>query len=155
PELTRCVYVVILAIIPETLNAIQEAVFVAHQRVELQTYTTFVAAIVNIGLSLYLLMHGYGVVSLIVAFVVMKYLVMTCYFFFTTRYITALHWEFRLSFVRALMPEIKAFAASSLLGGLVSRPEILMLSLIRDETQAGFYSAALKLVEVWYLLPET
>src|SRR5437870_44247 len=42
-ELMASVYVVILAAIPGTLKTIQEAVFIAHQRVEFITYSTAIA----------------------------------------------------------------------------------------------------------------
>ncbi|MGE0822337.1 MAG: flippase [Candidatus Binatia bacterium] len=154
-ELTTCVYIILLAIVPGTLNTMQEAVFVAHQRVELQTYTTFLAALLSFSLSLYLLMQDYGVVSLVVTFVLIRYVITVCYLFLTHIYIAPLRWEFHLSFARTLVSEIKAFAASSLLAGLFMRPEIILLSLFATELQTGYYSAALKLVDLWYLLPAT
>ena len=153
-ELSRSLYVVILAIIPGTLNTIQEAVFVAHQQVVFVTYSTFIAALATVSASLYLLTHGYGVVSLLVIFVLIKYMVTVCYFFFIHS-LAPLRWEFHPSFALTLFHDIKAFTASSILGGLFARPEILILSLVKNETQIGFYSAALKLVDLWYLLPQT
>ncbi len=154
-ELRTCVYVVLLAIIPGTLNALHEAVFVAHQRVEFQTYTALTVALLSLTTTLYLLTHGHGVVSVVAVFVITKYIITICYFFFTTRYITSLKERFDWTFARSLLYEIRAFAASSLLAGFFARPEILLLSLLTNETQAGFYSAALKLVDLWNILPET
>ena len=154
-ELTSAIYLIILAMIPGTLSSIQEAVFVAHQRVEFETYTTFVTTIINIGISLYLLLNGYGIISLLIAFVITQYLVMICYFYIINRSITPIRWEFQLSFVLKLIQDIKAFAASSILGGLFARPEIIILSLVSAEAQIGFYSAALKVVDLWYLVPQT
>ena len=153
-ELATSLYVIALAIIPGTLKTIQEAVFVAHQRVEFVAYTTLFTVVIEIGLSVYLLLQGQGILSLLVVFVVIQYIVMIGYSFFTSRYITKLHWEFDFRFARRILGEIKTFAASSLLGGLFARPEIILLSLVSNDAQIGYYGAALKLVDMWYLLPQ-
>lgn len=153
-ELAVGTYAVILAIIPGTLNTIQYAVFVAHQRVEFVMYTRFVGTLVNVGLSLFLLVQGYGVVSLLIVFVVVEYLVMLCFFFFTSRYITALRWEFELSFARKLVWEMRTFAALSMLAALFAQPEVIIISLVQNEDQVGYYSAAMKLVGFWYLISQ-
>jgi O-antigen/teichoic acid export membrane protein len=149
-ELASSMYVIILAIIPGVLSTIQGAVFIAHQRVEFVTYTTLVSTIVSLGTSWYLLARGYGIISLVVAFVVVQFLIMICYFYFINRYIAALHWEFDFSSVWPLVQKIRTFAALSILGGLFSRPEIIILSIVYSETQIGLYSAALKTVDLWH-----
>src|SRR4051812_6053656 len=128
-ELAVGVFIVILAIVPGTLSTIQEAVFVAHQRAEFISYTTLAASVANIGVCVYLLAHGYGVLSLLVTFLVIQYAVAICYFFFINRSITALHWEFKFPFAISLLREMKTFAALSLLGGLFARPEVVILSI--------------------------
>lgn len=155
PELRTCVSVALLAVIPGILNALHEAVFVAHQRVELQAYTTLITASFSLFTSVYLLLQGFSVLSLIIVFVTTKYAITICYLFCTTRYITSLRERIDLSFAWSLLYEMRAFAASSLLAGFFARPEILFLSLRTSETQIGLYTAALKLVELWLLLPET
>lgn len=153
-ELASGTGVVILAIIPGTLNTIQNAVFVAHQRVEFVLYTRFVATLVNVILSVVLLASGEGVVSLLVAFVVVEYLVMFCFYFFISRYIARFRWEFHLAFARKLVWEMRVFAALSLLSALFAQPEVIILSLVSDEEQIGYYSAANKLVGFWYLVSQ-
>jgi O-antigen/teichoic acid export membrane protein len=154
-DLAMSVSVITLAIIPATLNSMHEAIFIAYQRVHFQTYTTLVAALLNTGLSVYLLAAGHGIVSLIIAFVASKCLITICYFFFLNRYILRLHWDFHWSSSVLLARKIKMFALSSILGGLFARPEVIMLTFLRGETQTGYYTAALKLVDLCYLLPDT
>ncbi|MFN8486559.1 MAG: flippase [Caldilineaceae bacterium] len=154
PELATSTYVIILAIIPGTLVIIQEAVFVAHQRTEFITATKLLSTIVNVVISLVLLLYGYGVVSLLIAFVIEQYLVTICYFYCINRFICRLHWEFELAYVPTLVREIKTFAALSLLAALFARPEVIMLSILKDDAATGYYSAALKIVSLWYFLPQ-
>jgi O-antigen/teichoic acid export membrane protein len=153
-ELASSTGVVILAIIPGTLNTIQNAVFVAHQRVEFVLFTRFLGTLVNVALSLVLLARGYGVVSLLVAFVVVEYLMMFCFYFLISRYIAHIRWEFQFSFARKLVWEMRVFAALSFLSALFAQPEVIILSLVSDEEQIGYYSAANKLVGFWYLVSQ-
>jgi O-antigen/teichoic acid export membrane protein len=153
-ELALCLYIIAPAIVPGTLNAVQYSVFVAHQRVEFVTYTTLMLATFTIGVNLYLLIAGYGVVSLVVMFVVIEYLITIVYFYFINRYIAALHWEFEFRFAIKLLRDIKTFAALSVLGGVLAQPEVIILSLVASEAQVGFYSAALKVVGLWQFIPQ-
>jgi O-antigen/teichoic acid export membrane protein len=154
-ELRTCAYIVLLAIIPGTINMLHEAMYVAHQRVEFQTYTTLVVTVGSLAASVSLLLLGYGVVSVIVVFVVTRYLTMFCYLFLTSYYIVPFRGSLQLSFVCSLLREIRLFAASSFIAGFFARPEIILLSLFASEAQIGYYSAALKLVDLWNVLPET
>jgi O-antigen/teichoic acid export membrane protein len=153
PELQRCLYVIIWAIIPAVLKAIQEAVFIAYQRAEFLTYSALIAAVVNITISLSLLLRGFGAVSLVTAFVVVQFVVTAFYFVSINRRITRLHWEFSLGFAWKVVREMRAFTGSSLVQGFFSRPEIILLSFTKNDAQIGFYSAALRLLDVWQLIP--
>jgi O-antigen/teichoic acid export membrane protein len=153
--LTAAVAVVLLAVTPGVVNAIQEGVFVAHQRVELQTYTTLVSSLLTVGASVVLLERGHGAVSLVAAFVVLEYAVTIVYFVLTNLYVERLHWEFRWRTAVSLVHEVKTFTAMSILGAAFARPEVIMLSLVGTPEQVGFYSAALKIIDVWYFIPQT
>lgn len=154
-ELTAGIHIVILAIIPGVLKTIQEAVFVAHQRVEFITYSSLIAAVVNTGTTMYLLQHGYRSTGVLLSFAIVQYVVSLCYFVFINSYISRVQWRFNVRFAFGLLKEVKTFAGCSLLGGLIARPEILILSVFRDEAQVGFYSAALRIVDLWQLVPQT
>jgi O-antigen/teichoic acid export membrane protein len=153
-ELALSVYVIALAVIPGTLNAFQEAVLVAHQRLEFLGWISCAAAGLNIGASLFLLASGHGVISLLSVFVAIQCLVAVSYLGVIHKRVASLQWEFRWSFAHDLLRDVKPFAASSVLAGLFTRPEIILLSLLRAPTQVGFYSAALKLVDLWYMVPQ-
>lgn len=153
-ELTISMYIIVLAAVPGTLNAAQYSAFIAHQKVKFVTYTSFACAVLNTGVSLYLMIQGYSVISLMVVFVIIQYLMMFIYFYFINRYITSLFWEFEFSSALQIIREIKVFAALSILGALFAQPEIIILSLLVSETEVGYYSAALKVVGLWYFIPE-
>jgi O-antigen/teichoic acid export membrane protein len=154
-QLVSAISIVLIAVCPGIVNAIQEGVFVAHQRVELQTYTTLVASLATVGISVALLEHGAGLLSLVTTFVVVEYLVTICYFVLTNLYVERLHWQFRWTTAVELVKEVKEFTAISILGAIFSRPEVVLLSMFATAEQVGYYSAALKVIDVWYFLPQT
>jgi O-antigen/teichoic acid export membrane protein len=149
------VYIVIFAMIPATLKTLQEAVFVAHERVEFVTYSTLIAAALVVGATFYLLRHGYGIVSLVVVYAAVQYVISLCHFFLLNRYLVNLEWSFDYRFALRMVKEIKVLAGSSLLAAVSSRPEVMLLSFLKSDAQIGFYSAALRIVDLWQVIPET
>ncbi len=154
PELTAAMYIVILAMIPGTLNSIQEGVFVAHQRVGFITLTTFIATALNIVVSLVLLFTGQGIISLLIAFVISQIAITVCYLYLIHRYISRIHWQFDFRFAVGLAREIKTFAAIAILAAFFSRPEVLILTLVSTPAQVGLYSAGLRVFNVTQLFPQ-
>ena len=136
------------------MNTIQQAVFVAHQRTEYLLYTRLIGTVVNVVLSSVLMLQGYGIVSLLIAYVVVEYLVMIVLFVFINRYIIPLRWEFNLSSAGKLVWGMRSFAALSILAALFAQPEVIILSLLVNEEQIGYYSAAYKLTGFWYLISQ-
>ena len=154
-QLQGALYVIVWAVLPAALKAIQESVFVAFQRAEFLTYSALVAAVINIVATMYLLWHGYGVVSLVIAFTIVQFVVTMFYFYSINRYIIRLRWEFSTRFAMKMLREVRAFTGSSLVQGFLSRPEILLLSFTKNDAQIGFYSAALRIVDLWQLIPRS
>jgi O-antigen/teichoic acid export membrane protein len=152
-ELKEGIYIVILALPPGTLSSMQQCVFIGHQRTEFITLTSFLTAMLNVGISIYLLMSGYGILSLLIVFAAIQYVTIISHYYFIHRYISPLHWEFRFSAALSLVREMKTFAVLSIFSGLFSRPEVIILSLVASAAQVGFYSAALKVVSLWQFIP--
>lgn len=146
--------VVILAIVPGALHTIQDAVFIAHQRVAFITYTRFVTTAFQLGLSVYLMAQGHGITSLVAVFVATEYLVVISYFYLINRYIAPLRWVFQIRSALKLAWEMRTFTALSLLASLFVKPEVIILSLFYDEAQVGYYSAAIRLVSFWYFVSQ-
>jgi O-antigen/teichoic acid export membrane protein len=154
PEVRDSVALVLLAILPKTLNSIQEAAFIVHERTEFETVTTLVSSTAYVVISVLLLSSGHGVESIVLAFVALEFLVTGVYFVLISRAIAKLHWRFDGALARRLVGEIKSFTASSALGALFSRPEIIILSLLSTTTEVGYYSAAVRIAEIWLFVPQ-
>lgn len=154
-DMQTALLVMTFAILPGALNSIQAGVFVAHGRVEFQTLTTLVAAVVTTALTALLLAQGGGVVALVVAFVGVQWLITASYFVLIHRYIAPLRCDLRWTTARRIARDMRAFAGLSLLAGVLAQPEILLMSVLTTERQLGFFAAALKVINVWQILPQT
>lgn len=152
--LERSVGVILFSLLPRILNSVQEAVFVSHGRLGFQAVTRFVTSMGFVIAATVLLREGYGVPAILGALVVSEYVVAIVYFMLISRFIAKLRPAFDRAFASRIVREIRAFAASSALGALFARPEVVILSLIVSEREVGLYAAAMRLAELPGLLPE-
>ena len=107
----------LLAIVPKTLNSIQEGTFVAHGRTELQAIATLVGNLAFVVAGTYLLARGHGVQAVLQVFVALQWATALAYHFLIARHIAASTWRFEWTLARRLIGEVKVFTASSVLGG--------------------------------------
>jgi O-antigen/teichoic acid export membrane protein len=149
------IYLIVPALIPSALRVVIGAIFISHQKVKFETFTILFWTILRILLSLYLLRLGHGVISLMVVFAATSYLAMLNSVLFYVRYIGKPRWEFDLAFFWNMVRNLKTFVALALAGSVFAQCETIILSLFKGETQVGFYSAAFRLITVWYLIPQS
>lgn len=154
-ETVISIYLISLALIPTALRVVLGTIFICHQRAEFETFTTLFWTIIRILVSLYLLHQGYGIISLIATFTGTSWLSFFNSIFFYARYIDKPHWEFDFSFLRSTIRNLKTFVILAIGGSIFTQAETIILSLVRNETEVGFYSAAYKLITVWYIIPQS
>jgi O-antigen/teichoic acid export membrane protein len=154
-DVEHALRVIVWAVVPANWKAIQESVFVAYRRAEFLTYSALIAAVMYLAVALYLLWNGFGIVSLLLTFTITQFMLAGFYLVSTNRYITRLHWEFAPDFAFKMLRDVRPFAGSSFIQGFLSRPEIILLSLTKNDAEIGFYSAALKIVDLWQLIPRS
>lgn len=154
-ETVISIYLIALALIPTALRVVIGAIFICHQRAEFVTFTTLFWTIIRILISLYLLHQRHGVISLIATFTGTSCLSLLNSIYFYGRYIGKPYWEFDSSFLRSMLRALKTFVILAIGGSLFTQSETIILSLVRDETQVGFYNAAYKLITVWYIIPQS
>lgn len=154
-ELALGVSLILLAVPAGVANVLQEGVFLAFQRAELRALVIVGVAIANMAAGTVLLASGRGVVSVLLVFVILQYVGALASAALIRRSLVRLELRFSVSTARRLVGEMKAFVASSTLGALFARPEIVILALVASEAEIGYYSAALKMIDVWYFIPAT
>jgi O-antigen/teichoic acid export membrane protein len=152
-DLKESILIIVFALLPRTLNSIQEAIFIAHQQVRFQTYVASAGSLVNVAASLYLLETGHGLHSVFVVFVIIQYISTVVYFAIINQRIARVRPELDRSFATGFLREVRPFAGTSFLAAFFSRPEIIVLSIIGTAEQVGFYSAALKIASLWDDIP--
>ena len=153
-QLELAVSIVCLAILPTVLNSVQEAVFVAHGRVEFEAIANLLLSVTYIGLAALLLADGHGVASVLRVYVGLEYAVTIAYFVVINVAIARLRGPVSLPHSWRLAVEMRHFTASSGLAALFSRPEIVILSLLATEREIGYYGAAVRIAELPLFVPQ-
>lgn len=155
PDTTAGLMVVSFALLPTALLGILHATLVTHQRVELITYSQIAENVGGILGTVYLLANGYGVVAVLINFTAFRYLTLFLRGYLLFRHVSAFRWEFDSEFLKTILSGLQAFTLIGILSGITSQAEILTLSILGDDAAVGHYSAPLKLITVWYLIPES
>ncbi len=154
-ETTYGIYIICLALIPTALLVITDATMVTHERVELITYSQIIENIGNIVGTIYLLSHGYGIIAVFINFTIFRYITLVIRGYLFVRYVVKPRWEFDFSFLKSLAGDLKTFTMLGILSGIACQTEVIVLSVLYDDVEVGHYSAALKLITVWYVIPQS
>ncbi len=149
------IVVLSLALAPSTLRLVTGSIFISHLRGEFVTMVTLLWTLVRVVVSLYLLYRGDGVIALIATYTLTTYLALFNSLYFYVRYIERPRWDFDLSFFKGMILDLKSFVLLAIGGSLFNQSETVILSWVRNETEVGFYSAAYRLITMWYLIPSS
>ena len=153
PETIAGIRVIALSLPPTSLIVVLEAVFVTFQRTEFVTLTSVIEAGGRILVSLLLLFSGHGALALIAVFVIFRYVAMGAGIVLTVQHIHKPHWEYQPSFLVRILRELWTFSLLLILTGTFEQIEVVLLSILHGEAAVGIYSAALKLVTLWDVIP--
>lgn len=147
--------IVSFAVVPGTLRVLQEAVFIAHQRVWITTVVRFVGAVALIAATAILVSNGAGIASLLGVFVGVQWFIALTYTGLIAKMIAPVWGRFRISTAREQLRELRAFAGISVLAALFAQPEVLILAVLAGSTETGYFVAATRIVMIWELIPQT
>lgn len=149
------VYIISLALLPSVWQVIMGAIFICHQKAELATVITLFWTLIKILISIYLLYRGYGVISLIVTFTIIEYFSLANSIVFYVRYIEKPRWEFDRAFFLKMIRDLRTFVVLAVGGSIFTQAEMIILTLLKDDAEVGIYSAAYKLITLWYIIPQS
>jgi hypothetical protein len=107
------IYLVALALAPAAIGQLCESVFVACERAEDVTYSIATESFLRTGLSLLVLLMGYGLVALYVVLVVTRVLMLVFYLWLIHSKISELRWRFAWPFLRQLFLDWRVFAVEN------------------------------------------
>jgi polysaccharide transporter, PST family len=149
------VVITAIGVAPSMVAAIQEGVFIAHGRSNLQAIVSLGAALAGVACGFAVILGGGRVTALLVVFVGVQVVSLGLGRFLIRKYIRPTRGPVSIRIAWQLAREMRVFLGSGLLSGLFVRPEALILALFSSPAQVGYYSAALKVVDVWLFVPGT
>ena len=146
-------YILTLALLLDSFAYTLFAVFNAVERGDLVGLTLVVQRILSGGVGIALLLLGYGVVEVALAYVVASLLGFLLALAMLVRHIERPRITFPAATRRKLRLRSRAFAVQEVLSVGIARLDAVLLALIATQTVVGLYGAAYRLLEATVFIP--
>jgi len=137
-----------LALLPAAVSMMFEAAFVAFETAEYVTYGTMLESFLRTGLSLLVLVMGYGLLSLFVVLIVARICTLLLYFALLKWRFSGFHWDFDWPFLKELVRNWRVFALENWLSNIDNSLGLILLSIFHGEVAVGMYAAAAKVMRL-------
>ncbi len=134
-------------LIPASLCAICEAVFVARERAEFLTMGIAVESLLRIALSVWLLHQGFGLLALMLVFFGVRFALLVAYLIGLKR-VGVLGWSYSQRRSLRFLNRWRIFAFENWMATIYTNLDVIVLSWISGEVATGIYSAAWKIVRL-------
>lgn len=148
PDTRLCIGIACFALLPGAVSLTNESAFVAYEKAEYVTYTVMSENIVRVGLSYLALRLGYGLETLFVILVVVRYAVAIWSLTLLSRLVKGLRWDFAWDTFRDLFKQWRVFAGENWLSNIFNNLDVMFISWFFGEAAVGLYSAAYKLLSL-------
>lgn len=135
------------SLFPSTAINYMEAMFRAFERAEYIAITFLVENILRVGACVILLLCGYGIVPLFIAFLGSRFLASALMFFCYVRVLGMPEFQFRPEVWRFLGKEAATFASIAMFSTIHLNIDQIMLSKLKTLESVGIYSAADRLLD--------
>jgi O-antigen/teichoic acid export membrane protein len=146
-DTVQAIGIACLGLIPAGIAMVFEAVFVAKERAEFVTVGVAIECVFRVGLSVLVLLLGYGIVELSLVLVFSRLVLAIVYFFLLLKvinYRVTIDWQTIFRFAS----QWRVFAAENWMATIYTNLDIIVLSSIVGETAVGLYSAAWRYVRL-------
>jgi O-antigen/teichoic acid export membrane protein len=155
PTARASIAVAAIAAIPQAISIMLESLFVVHQRVRYLTMVTLTANVTYVVGALLVVRAGNGPVGILTLYLVLRTLVACSYAIVIHLLVEPLSPRLSKSTFRSIARELPVYSGSTALAALFARPELILVWAIAGPVPAGYYAAAAKLVDAWYIVSET
>jgi len=118
------------------------------QRMELRSLATILEAVFRVGLGILAISLGYGLIGLIGALLLTRVLICALYFFMLFRAGIRPAKQFDRRLALTLVKQTVTFLLTSVITTTYWKIDVIMLSKMKGTDQAGYYSAAYRLMEI-------
>lgn len=142
-----------LAVIPQAVSLTIDAIFIAMQRLQLASVSLVLLSLVSATLGLYFVSSGLGTYGAVLALILGQAIYLLSLIYFLNR-------ENKIKFVQINSATLKEIFLGSLpygilgiLGLLYFKIDILLLTYIRGNFDAGIYGASFKFLEALVFVP--
>lgn len=139
-----------LSLIASTLSECFEGILIGFQRAGVVALAWTIENSLRVGVSLLLVLHGWGLTALVSIFVITRFLNPFICLGFLLRYLPKRSFKVELTFCKQVLKTARVFALILIFVTLYWKADVLMLSKMRGTTAVGYYSAAYKLV--WFTM---
>jgi len=148
------ILIVILAILPENISDICQALFMAFEKMGYLSVVAFMGAVIKLALGAYFFWQGWNTETVAIIYTGTTSLIMIANLAIALFQLTRPVWLFDWAFCRQQVRIAIPFVFVSVFFIMDNRLGIVLLSLLGNEEMVGHYSAAMTIVSALMMLPE-
>lgn len=146
PDIQLLIYFAIPLLLISSFNSFFNSIFRAFEKMKYEALVQITEGILALGLVLFFLYGGRGVLSVIVARILGGIVAFILSLTIIFRFFAKLNLKLDLDSCRKMIREAFPFALFAFLWSIYYRIDIIMLSKIKDPTVAGWYNIAVMIV---------
>jgi O-antigen/teichoic acid export membrane protein len=144
-------YVAAVMIIPFSLSNITEAIFQAQEKMHLIAFSTVPIYLLRLLAIIQIIQLNYGVAEVIWILVGSETLILVIQWLLLIRIVKPT-WQIDRNFIWQTIGTARTFFAMEGIGIIASRVDILILSLLSNETLVGIYGGICQLLQPYYIV---
>jgi O-antigen/teichoic acid export membrane protein len=154
-EMEKGGWMVALSLLPSIVILYSESVFIAFEKVQYIVYLAMLENIGKVGVGLWLLHRGFGVVALIASFAAFRFLTLILNLALFHSRIARLRWNCDGTVARELLRNVPVFGGIFIVASLYWRADVFLLSKLTTLTAVGYYTAAYRLFAISQVVPKS
>jgi O-antigen/teichoic acid export membrane protein len=154
-EMERGGWLVALSLLPSIVILYSESVFLAFEKVQYIVYMAILENLGKVGVGLWLLHRGFGIVALIASFAAFRFLTLILNLALFHLKIARLSWRFDGAVARDLLRNVPVFGTIFIAASLYLRADVFLLSKLATLTAVGYYTAGYRLFAISQVVPKS
>ena len=155
PDVQHALGIMAFAIVPSVLITHYESIFMAFHKAKYVALIAVSENVAKVAIGVAALLAGAGIEAIFVTIAGLRFATLVVYWIAFRTSIAPVTFGFDAMIARELRDVSPIFVSEQVLGTVVNRLDILMLAQYADMATVGYYSAALRLVEIARLVPSS
>ncbi len=154
-QIVTAMYIVSFTLLASALIGCFEGILTGLEKIHFIAYNQIIENVLKVSLSILLLLSGYGLKSLMIVILAMRYLALSLIFIFVIKHITNFRFEVDYTFCKTLIDKAKTFALIMIFVTIYWKLDLIMLTKMKGSEAAGIYSAAYRILQLVMILPRS